>query len=149
MTSLVSKKYPKAYKGDLNCSDMNLTSLKGAPREVDGYFRCARNNLTSLEDAPEKMKVRFSCIKNRLTSLEGVNNIIKEIDGGSFLAHSNPIKSHVLGLLYIKGLKDVEIDNHAVQLILNKHLPNVTGNKGALACQNELLDAGFDEYAQV
>ena len=43
------------WKGNFNCSDSNLTSLEGAPREVGGGFDCCSNNLISLEGAPEKI----------------------------------------------------------------------------------------------
>ena len=57
--------------GSFNCSELGITSLKGAPTEVDDYFDCSRNNLTSLEGAPHKIGRWFDCQSNYLTSLEG------------------------------------------------------------------------------
>jgi hypothetical protein len=64
---------------------------------------------------------------------------------GIFLAKKNPINECVLGLLKIKKLKKVEIDNKEVEAIINKYLPE--GN--IVECQSELIEAGFDEYAKL
>jgi hypothetical protein len=57
--------------GRFDCSDIGLTSLEGAPKEVDGDFYCDNNKLTSLKYGPEKVKGVFHCRDNKLTSLEG------------------------------------------------------------------------------
>ena len=57
-------------KGDFYCSENNLTSLRGCPREVSGNFYCNKNELLSLEGAPKKVR-NFDCGFNRLTSLKG------------------------------------------------------------------------------
>ena len=54
-------------EGNFSCSSMDLTSLKGAPREVGGDFYCSSNNLTSLEGAPYKIYGDFYCFNNKLT----------------------------------------------------------------------------------
>ena len=69
LTSL--KGAPKEVKGDFDCSHNNLTSLKGAPEKVKGYFDCNNNNLTSLEYAPKEVGDKFNCSHNNLTSLKG------------------------------------------------------------------------------
>ena len=60
----------------------------------------------------------------------------------------NPIKSAVLGVLLIKGLKKIEIDNQNVQNILNKHLPS-KGMASVLDAQEELVDAGLEDFAEL
>ena len=57
------------YEGSFSCTNNNLTSLEGAPREVKGDFNCSDNNLTSLEGAPREVKGDFYCYNNNLTSL--------------------------------------------------------------------------------
>ena len=57
--------------GDFFCSDLKLTSLKGAPQKVGRDFNCSKNKLTSLEGAPQNVGRDFICYKNNLTSLEG------------------------------------------------------------------------------
>ena len=59
-------------KGNFLCYGNQLTSLKGAPKEVCGYFYCVHNQLTSLEGAPQTVGRYFDCRYNQLTSLFGV-----------------------------------------------------------------------------
>ena len=136
---------PSAVKGDFVCSYNKLTSLEGAPSVVNGGFYCSNNNLTSLEGAPSVVSGYFSCPNNKLTSLAGIHKIIKEIHGAAYF-RSNPIKSSVLGLMRIKGLTKVFLDNKQVMDILNKYLE---GDRDIIKCQSELLDAGLEEYAKL
>ena len=53
------------------CSQNNLTTLKGCPREVGGRFTCNHNNLTTLSGSPESVGGHFNCSNNKLTTLEG------------------------------------------------------------------------------
>jgi hypothetical protein len=76
-----------------------------------------------------------------------VYKIIKEIKG-EFDATKNPIKSHVLGLLLIKGITEIKLDNKKVEEILNRYLPS-NGMMSVLEAQDELIGAGLDEYAQL
>ena len=57
--------------GDVDCSDLGLTSLKGSPSLVDGDFDCSNNKLTSLKDAPMKVGGNFYSSNNPLTSSKG------------------------------------------------------------------------------
>ena len=57
--------------GKFDCSELGLTSLKGAPTEVGGWVDCSSNYLTSLEGAPKEVGNDFYCFENQLTSLEG------------------------------------------------------------------------------
>lgn len=164
---------PKKVIGNFDCTDNpNLISLKGSPKEVTGYFYCSRNDkLTSLEGAPEEISGNFHCADNKnlislkgapkkgvedfycddnpkITSLKGIHKQVTYI-GGRFLANRTPIKSHILGLLLIKGCTGVEIVNKDVQDILNKYLPNTRGNKAVIECQSELLDADLDDFAEL
>jgi hypothetical protein len=82
-----------------------------------------------------------------LKSLKDIHKHIKSI-GGKFTASNNPIESHVLGLLLVKGIKEIQIDNKEVQNILNKYLPS-RGMESVLACQDELIEAGFGDFAQL
>ena len=132
--------------GDFNCSDTRLTSLKGAPSHVDGYFYCSDNRLVSLVGAPSHVDGSFSCSVNKLTSLKDVHKHITEING-KFYAVGNPIKSHVLGLLLIRGVTEVRLDNKQVKEILNRHLGK--GRVGMLMAQEELIEAGLEEFAQL
>ena len=145
---------PKKIQGNFYCGfNSNLGSLKGAPQNGVEAFNCGNCNLTSLEGAPKKINGIFSCEGNPITSLKGIHNIIEEINGDCTFPDS--IESNILGLLKIKNLKSVyffDKNNGRTKLqiveIINKYLPNPTTDK-IIDCQNELIDAGFEEYADL
>jgi hypothetical protein len=68
---------------------------------------------------------------------------------GVFYLDKNPIKSHVLGLLLIDGLRRVALDNEEVEAIINDHLRKPMSKQRMINCQNALIDAGYEEYAQL
>ena len=76
------------YEGDLDCSNNDLTSLEGCPKEVKGDFDCSSNNLTSLDGSPEIVSGYFDCSYNKLTSLEGCP---KEVKGNFYCSNNNLI----------------------------------------------------------
>ena len=137
---------PKKVAGLFNCTENELTSLKGGPEYVGDSFLCSYNMLTSLEGAPKTVYGNFRCYDNQLTSLKDVHRQIHEITG-LFDARSNLIKSHVLGLLLIKGITEIRIDNIQVEEILNRHIGK--GRAGMLQAQEELIEASLEEYAQL
>ena len=69
---------PKEVGGDFECSFNNLISLEGAPIEVKSYFDCSNNKLTSLKGAPERVGMSFYCRNNKLTTLEGAPEKVGE-----------------------------------------------------------------------
>ena len=76
-------------KGGFYCFKNQLTSLKGAPKEIGGSFDCSWNNLTSLEGAPQTVSERFDCSGNQLTTLEGAPQTV----GGDFFCSKNRLTS--------------------------------------------------------
>ena len=74
---------------DFMCSNRNMTSLRGCPKEVGGSFYCSNNQLKTLKGSPEKVGGNFYCYGNQLTSLEGSP---KEV-GGSFNCSINKLTS--------------------------------------------------------
>jgi len=54
----------QTYKGDINVSGMELTSLKGVPKEVQEDFYCSTNQLTTLKGTPKEIQVEFYCFDN-------------------------------------------------------------------------------------
>jgi hypothetical protein len=157
---------PQSVGADYLASQNKLISLEGAPAQVPGDFYCSSNELQTLVGGPKKVGDKFICYNNKLTSLEGcpssmvalvahtnnltsLNDIHKHIKHLSSFADfdGNPITSHVLGLLRIQGgFDEVSLDNKDVEKILNKHL---RGDRDILACQEELIEAGFEEFAQL
>ena len=162
----VKGKQPNTFTGEFICAGRKLTSLEGSPRVVSGIFKCYDNKLKSLVGGPVKVGSDYTCALNKLESLEGVAEIIgrnfnchtnklkdlKDIHKkikfvGCFIqCENNPIKSHVVGLLLIDGLKEVLLDNKKVQDIINKHLST---DRDVLDCIDELIEAGYPEFAQL
>jgi hypothetical protein len=149
---------PKSVdNGDFKVNDNLLTSLEHAPESVAGGFDCENNNLTSLEFSPRKVVGPYFCGGNLFSSLEGIHKHIESI-GGYFIGgpstskhHKVQITSHILGLLRIKGVTQVDINHPEVEEIINKFLPMNPSDerKNMIECQQELIEAGFDEYAQL
>jgi hypothetical protein len=79
----------QTYNGNINVSEMGLTSLEGAPEIVKGNFDCSHNHLTSLKGAPETVNGYFDCSHNKLTSLKGAP---KTVDG-TFFCTDNMLRS--------------------------------------------------------
>ena len=75
--------------GCFDCSELDLTSLKGAPQEVDEGFNCSKNQLISLEGAPQKVRGWFYCSDNQFTSLEGAPREV----GENFVCSINQLTS--------------------------------------------------------
>lgn len=75
--------------GDCRVSQLNLTSLEGAPISVSKSFLCSNNKLKSLQYAPQYIGLHFMCAKNLLTTLEGLPNEI----GGTLGCNDNMLKS--------------------------------------------------------
>lgn len=153
LTSL--KHSPTAVGGGYQCYSNKLTSLEGAPEVIPFEFNCSSNELTTLEGAPEMIGTDFHCTDNDLTSLRDIHKIIKKMNGIVF-ADKNPIKSHVLGLLYIEGCIGVRLDNEKVANLMTKYLikrdrftHGVPNHRFVLECQSNLLDADLEEYAQL
>jgi len=139
---------PTSVGGDFYCFNNQLTSLEGAPTSIGGYFSCSNNQLTSLEGAPSSVGGDFGCGNNKLTSLTGIHKILKQMNG-TFYANDNPIKSNVIGLLLVKGCKEVKFGNNQVMEIMNRHLKSPFGHLRVLECQSEMLDADLGEWAEL
>jgi hypothetical protein len=168
---------PQVVWGYYSVFANRLTSLKGAPKQVgcDGAkdpnsqyeFSCSKNrSLSSFEGAPERIGGNLAARGCAFTNLHDIHKHVKEIGvrtgHGIVKVYNNPIKSHVLGVLYIKGCKEIElitndsnenVDDLAilkkVQVILNKYLSQTHGHKEILECKFELQDAGLDEFAKL
>ena len=135
---------PSFVGQDFNCSKNKLTALKSAPEKVYN-FNCGSNELSSFEGAPTKVAGRFLCNDNLFKTLHNIHKHIKQINGYANF-NNNPIKSHVLGLLLISGLQMAVFDNKKVTEIINKHL---AADRDVFACQEELIEAGLEEFAQL
>lgn len=138
---------PSEIAGDFFCSDNDLTSLEGGPKIVDGCYQARDNQLISLKGVPDTINW-LVLSNNKLTSLRGIEKLIKNTTGLAMInINNNPIKSHILGLLMIPGLKNVQFHIKDVEEIINKNLGK--GRTGVLDAQADLIAAGYPDYAQL
>ena len=99
----------------------------------------------------------------KFDSLKGINKHFTEIDGMIYV-DGRKIKSRILGVIKIKGVKRLSMGaNWRKQFIANaqkgfdfeeiieKYLPASDSYQGGdiFDCQEELIDLGFTEYAQL
>lgn len=131
--------------------DQNHPTLASACRLIPDFAKInfdliiRDNNLSTLEGISPRVGHNLWAARNNLTSLHNIHLQLKYVGISIGLRH-NPIKSHVLGLLMIDGLRAVYLDNNNVQNIINKHL---LGDRDIFACQEELIEAGFEDFAQL
>ena len=153
-----------------------LTNLNGMPKVItERCFLTDGKQLNSFEGAEGvSVKSLLSFTGCRFESLHNIHKAFSSVGRLSFI--SNPVESHVLGLLKIKNLLDVQFmtvtdyndmitvwDDQPrwdakhfaklsrlerlskVQEIIVRHL----GKNDILSAQQELIDMGLDEYAQL
>jgi len=163
---------PRSILGNLWASSLGLMTLERAPRYITranlnanhlknlsgSLTECStldvsRNELTSLEGDVRKV-VFLNASQNHLKSLKGIHKILDQCNELSVT--QNPLESHVLGVLLVKGMNSVAFVLHdenpkllAVERIVNKYLPNARGMEALLECQDELIEAGYGEFAQL
>lgn len=138
-------------EGNFDCSNNQLISLLGSPKEVHGVFDCSYNKLTSLQYAPTKIKRDLEASHNEIVSLEHCPHIM-----GSYSLSNNKIKS-LLGLpnciydslyIYNNELENLEycpkkiynLANFADNKITSLHNTIVEVQKNALAIYNNPID---------
>lgn len=109
------------------------------------YFYQDHKQDFDLEKIPSKIKYNLYCKNNMILTLHNIHKHIKYIGGFADFTE-NPIEGDVLGLLLIDGLTEVQLDNSAVRRIINKHL---RGDRDVFACQEDLINNGFDEFAHL
>lgn len=142
---------PKTVQ-EFNCGYNRVPlSLIGGPEIIKGSYSITNSKVSSIEGLPSKIKNLLNLYGNPITSLGGIHKILKSVEE---LLLSNEIKSNMLGLLLIgnfsKGIRyfsyehDDAFDN--VIKILNKHLKDT---RDILECQEELISAGYKEYAKL
>lgn len=152
---------PNTINGKFDCkNNENLNSLIGMPQNGVKHIYANGCNLTSFEGAPKKVDGNVFATKNPIKTLKNIHKIFDSIDGQMGLPSS--IESNVLGLLKIKNLTKISFfknvmdknekglgqDKKEISNIINQYLPNPTTDQ-IIDCQNELIEAGFEEYAEL
>jgi hypothetical protein len=124
----------------------NLTSLEGLPINCNSLV-LSENNVVRLPD-PNKWSVSVSgkvdLQNNKLESLQFIHKVFR---GASSVDISfNILKSHILGCFLVKGTRSITLANKRAQAIVNSHLRK---GRDVFICQDDLIKAGFAEYAQL
>lgn len=133
--------------GHVELNYKNFTKLPINFGHVAGNFSCAYcHNLQSLEGVPTSIDGNFSCYN--CDKIKSLDYLPKQITGMIFLGLTSKVKD-VLKIFNIKGIKYLYFDDtrklKKLEKIINKYLPK----RDMLNCQDELIEAGFEEYAEV
>lgn len=102
--------------------------------------------IEDFKNLPRRIMSSFECDSDHLLSLHNLHKFVEQIDGHA--TFNCNITSSVLSLLQIKGLKNVAFGgntNYKIEKIINKYLPE----GDIMECQDELMEAGFMEYAKL
>ena len=144
---------PIEINGAFTCSmHKKITTFNGSPKMVNGAFIVSDCNISSVEGLPEFIKQNCFITKNPIKTLKNIYKNVKEIGGKLYV--ENSVESNVLGVLKIKNLKELIFLNKntytktEISNIINKYLPNPNMSQ-ILDCQNELIEAGFEGYAEL
>jgi hypothetical protein len=139
---------PKTVGGNYFCDGNVLRSLDFCPQRLTGSLFCESNQLSSLSGTPAYLEALY-CSNNPISSLIGVSGIIRRCVEMEF--SQCPIESGGLGLLLISGLKNIDAQEAGafseVVKILNKYLGK--GSPGFYSCRQELIQAGYANYALI
>ncbi len=168
---------PKIVNEDFDCRDnKSLISLKGSPKNIGVHFNCKGTNIktlhsnttyvgkvfdvsntpiSSLEGAPEWIRTLVLSNNKNLTNLKDVHKHLKYCNHITIDSPGCYIESHILGLILVDGL--LVINNFGINCmgfpeacyIINKYLKLEQGKNSLLACQQELIEAGLEQYAQL
>ena len=145
---------PRTVDGDATFFKCGLTSLKWVPSFVGGGLDVASNKITSIDDMTETTILGgWDLKKNQIKSFHNIHKKVTRCNG-LILIDRNPVESHVLGFILIEGLEGVSVDedltNEPVQQafeIVNKYIGK--GKSGVIEAQEEMLDLGLDDFAQL
>jgi hypothetical protein len=133
---------PKYVRGDFSITGCpQLTSLVGSPRKIDGEATYIQSNIQTIEGAPESIGEALRLHATPVKSLHGIDKVVKHMKHFS----CSDGATHILGLLLIDGLIQVEVGPLKVDEILTKYL----GTGDIISAQDELIDAGFMEQAKL
>lgn len=130
-------------------NNRHLTSLEGIPAityRVNADF-CS---LTSLEHAPMIVKGSFSAVGNPIRSLEGIGKrYLKECVEMNFAGVI--LFSNTLGLMNVKGLREVHFSELVKELQLLEEITNshLQGDHDLLEYQEDLVKAGLKHFAKL
>lgn len=123
--------------------------------------------ITTIPDwLPEIIEKKLTISGSGIKTFSNIHNIIKECGEIAITTNVTP-KGGLLGFLKIRNLRKVEVDTvsmHQIKrkkdesewgkfdealTIINMYLKKWHADRDLLACQDELMDAGLEEYARL
>ncbi len=150
--------------GTLQLFALKLTSLEGCPTMTRGDCNVGANLITTLEHVPRRIGHTLAIQANKkLHSLQHIESQIDHI-GNAINLSPHLIKSHVLGLVLIDGLKSIWCVSESGSTfgadgtkyrndwsgIVDAHLRLDKPPKEKMyLCQEALLNADFIEHARL
>jgi hypothetical protein len=142
---------PESVNADFDCSRNELTSLIGGPRDAQNYY-CQTNKLTNLVGGPESVGDNLFCQDNPLKTLEGVaTDAVVHLTWHVDLPLLRLLST--AGFFIFPSAENMYIDAMSqgwkIEEILNKyHEAAGPLRQRMIACQKELIDAGFASNAK-
>lgn len=98
---------PKQIGGSLICGAGPLESLEGCPSLIPLHFYCTHSNLKSLDHGPKYVSGRYICVNNKLESLEGAPKFCNS----DFQCSNNKLTSFEHCPTIISGVFDCSYNN--------------------------------------
>lgn len=149
---------PERVKGEFIASSNKLETLEFFPKQIGAGIFLARNKLTEdcFKYLPKKINGDLFIAHNKIKTLKDIHKHVEEINGDIWVC-GNPIESHVLGLLMIKGLKKIDMDDSdknsqeltKALVLIRKYLAKPFTTQRVYDCQDEMIELGLEEYAQL
>lgn len=103
-----------AVKGHFDCSENQLVSLVGCPREIGDTFRCVKNKIKTIDDFPE----------NRLNHLILANNKdLTEISDEILLKIKGNLVIYKTSIFFINPKFNTRIDHYEDSLFIGVLTP--------------------------
>lgn len=145
--------FPKYVGGEFWLAAKSITDLRGCPETVEGDDCYISGEFSSLEGITRYVNNgQMTITSPNLTSLQNIHNYISFVEDR--LDIDAPISSNILGLLKIRGVRTfgLEVRDYpqfdecnAAFSIVKKYVRS----KDIFACQEELIDAGLKDYAEL
>lgn len=158
--------FPEEVTGSFSIGKCpKINTLKHMPKILGEFFSASNTSIQTLAHLPKIIGKDLNVVNlPKLTTMEGISDIVKgdlviyglpklkkftfpkEVHGIVTFDRDFGSAVNFLNAFNIKGIKEFEFrQNSKVAAIFNKYYPK----KDMLNCQDELIEAGLEEYAEV
>jgi hypothetical protein len=151
----LGNKLPNSISGSFELfKNLKISDLSGIPLSIgENLYLTSMEGVTSFNK--KSIKVGKSVVLGLgITDFSGIDEFIAEIGGPGLLTiYSRRPVSNILGIFNIKGIKTLTLsvdgghNPHPAEKIINKYLH--LGQNGMFKCQDELIDHGFEQLANM